>query len=119
MNNMSEQEFLQLIMGLESSGWMTLGKIANPLTGETEKNLQAAHGIINALLMLKEKTKGNLTKSEESLLNSAIQNLQLNYIEESKKPEQKDTIKTKEEITREGQEEKSVNKEKQMNKENS
>jgi len=84
-----EAEFLQLIIGLESSGWVTLGKIANPMTGKLEKNLQAAKGIIDTLTMLKEKTKGNLSKNEENILNSVLQNLQLNYVEEAGKPEEK------------------------------
>ena len=97
-----ESEFLQLIMGLESSGWMTLGKITNPITGKMEKNLEAAKGIIDTLIILKEKTKGNLSKTEESVLNGALQNLQLNYVDESKKLEEnKEEPKEKKEETKE------------------
>jgi hypothetical protein len=84
----TNNEFLQLIMGLESSGWITLGKIANPMTGTLEKDLENAKHVIDTLIMLKEKTKGNLTKSEESILAGALQNLQLNYIEETGKPQE-------------------------------
>jgi hypothetical protein len=81
----TNSEFLQLIMGLESSGWITLGKIANPMTGALEKDLESAKHVIDTLTMLKEKTKGNLSKSEESILNGALQNLQLNFVEETGK----------------------------------
>lgn len=76
--------FMQLIIGLQSSAWMLLGKVANPITGKVEKNLEAAKGTIDMLMMLQAKTKGNLTKVEEEYLNNTISQLQLNYVEESK-----------------------------------
>lgn len=82
-----EAQFLQLILGLQGTAWMLLGKVANPMTGTIEKNLEAAKATIDTLIMLKEKTKGNLTKIEEELLNGALQQLQVNYVEEAKKPD--------------------------------
>ncbi|HOK56429.1 MAG TPA: DUF1844 domain-containing protein [bacterium] len=66
-------------------GWQALGKISNPLTGKTEKNLEIAKQVIELLETLKEKTKGNLTEEEDKFLNSAIADLQLNYVEEVSK----------------------------------
>ena len=83
-----ESEFMQLVMGLQTSAWMLLGKIANPISGKQERNLEAAKATIDALMMLKAKTKGNLGMSEEALLNGAIQQLQLNYVEELEKSKQ-------------------------------
>jgi len=80
-----EAQFMQLIIGIQSSAWMMLGKVMNPLTGKIEKNLEGAKASIDTLIMLKEKTKGNLSKTEENFLANTIQQLQLNYIEESKK----------------------------------
>jgi hypothetical protein len=34
--------------------------------------------------MLKEKTKGNLTQAEETILQNSMQDLELNYVEVSK-----------------------------------
>jgi len=76
--------FMQLIIGLQSSAWMLLGKVANPVTGKVEKNLEAAKATIDMLMMLKEKTKGNLTKVEEDYLGNTINQLQINYVEEDK-----------------------------------
>jgi len=84
----NEAIFMQLIMGLQSSAWMLLGKVANPMTGKVEKNLEAAKGTIDTLIMLKEKTKGNLTKVEEDYINNTINQLQLNYVEEQDKKEE-------------------------------
>ena len=76
---------MQLVAGLQSSAWMLLGKIANPLTGKLVKDLNAAKETIDVLLMLQEKTKGNLDDEESKLLSNAIQQLQINYLEEIKK----------------------------------
>ncbi len=76
--------FLQLIYGLQSSGWMMLGKIVNPMTGKPEKNLEAAKSTIDTLEMIKDKTKGNLTDEESRALETVISQLQVNYVEETK-----------------------------------
>ncbi len=86
---MAQQEeydamFMQLIIGLQSSAWMLLGKVANPVTGKVEKNLEAAKATIDMLIMLQAKTKGNLTKVEEDYIANTISQLQLNYVEEKK-----------------------------------
>ncbi len=77
--------FFQLVLGLQSAAWMMLGKVANPMTGKVEKNLEGAKLNIDLLLMLQEKTKGNLTGDEEEFLANAIQQLQVNYVDEVKK----------------------------------
>jgi hypothetical protein len=76
---------MQLILGLQSSAWMLLGKVANPITGKEERNLEAAKATIDTLLMLKDKTKGNLSKNEDDLLSNILQQLQLNYVDEASK----------------------------------
>jgi len=80
-----EAEFMQLIIGLQSSAWMLMGKAMNPIIGKIEKNIEAAKATIDTLLMLKEKTKGNLSRAEDLFLSNAIQQLELNYIEETSK----------------------------------
>lgn len=80
-----QKEFMQLVIGLQSSAWIMLGKIANPVNGKVEKNLEGAKATIDTLIMLKEKTKNNLSKEEEDLLSNAINELQLNYVDEVEK----------------------------------
>jgi hypothetical protein len=88
---MSEQEYkildinqhlFNLINMFASSAWCQLGKMQNPVNGKLEKDLKNAQVTIDMLLMIKEKTKGNLTKKEEEILNSTISNLQINYADE-------------------------------------
>ena len=80
-------QFIQFVLGLQQGAWMSLGKIQNPLTGKIEKNLNHVMAIIDTLLMIKEKTKGNLSKEELHLLDNTLSQLQINYVEEVKKRE--------------------------------
>jgi len=79
--------FLQLIMGLQSSAWISLGKVPNPFTGKIERNLTLAKSEIDMLMMLKEKTKGNLDDDEEKTLSTLIGQLQINFVAEMEKPD--------------------------------
>ena len=79
--------FMQFVMGLSQSGMMQLGKIMNPMTQKIEKDLNAAQATIDMLCMLRDKTKGNLSKSEEDILTNSISTLQMNYVDEAGKKE--------------------------------
>ncbi len=100
-----EIQFVQLIFSLKTSAIMQLGKIANPLTGKIERNLNEAKYTIDMLNMIKEKTKGNLTSDEQKIIDDAVFELQMNYIDEVKKDEEekKETKpEEKEETTEKG-----------------
>ena len=58
-----------------------LGQIPNPKTGEGEVNLELAKMFIDQLAMMQEKTRGNLTNEESTVLRNAISNLQMAYVE--------------------------------------
>jgi hypothetical protein len=47
-----------------------------------KKDIQAAKSIIDLLLLLKEKTKGNLTPDEQKILDESIHDLQMRYLRE-------------------------------------
>ncbi|MBU1205039.1 MAG: DUF1844 domain-containing protein [Nanoarchaeota archaeon] len=107
-----EIQFVQLIFSLKTSAIMQLGKIANPLTGKIERNLNEAKYTIDMLNMLKEKTKNNLAPDEEKIINDAIFELQMNYIDEVKKgEEEKKETKPEEEKSKEESAEKQEPKE--------
>lgn len=78
--------FLALVTSFSYACWQQLGKIASPITGKIERNLEQAKYSIDLLIMLREKTRGNLTKEEENAINEMIANLQMNYVDELKKP---------------------------------
>ena len=79
--------FSILVSIFEASGWQALGKIPNPINSKTEVNLPAAENTIEILILLREKSRGNLTPDEEKYLSATIANLQLNYAAEKEKPQ--------------------------------
>ena len=80
-----EEQFINLIIMFSQSVMFHLGKIANPLSGKVEKNLEGAKATIDLLIMLKEKTKGNLSEREEKFFASTLSTLQMNYVDEVKR----------------------------------
>ena len=63
-----------VLMQAQNAG-LFLGQIPNPQTGEKSVNLRAAKSVIDSLGMLRKKTAGNLTETEEKLLDMALKNL--------------------------------------------
>ena len=78
----ADQHFINLVLMLASACWQQLGKIPNPLDGKAAKDLNHAKITIDILMMIKDKTKGNLTADEERLIQNTISDLQLNYSDE-------------------------------------
>jgi hypothetical protein len=74
--------FVGLIFSLHSSAWIHLGKVANPATGKTERNLEAAREVIDLLGALDEKTRGNRVDDEDKLMNQILTELRMNYVDE-------------------------------------
>ncbi|OGQ36890.1 MAG: hypothetical protein A3F16_01155 [Deltaproteobacteria bacterium RIFCSPHIGHO2_12_FULL_43_9] len=74
-------DFSTFAVSLGSAALMGLGLAKNPATGNFEKNLDSAKLHIDLLTMLKEKTKGNLTKEEEELLNALLYDTKMRYVE--------------------------------------
>ena len=64
-----------------------LGKMMNPMTGKTERDLPAARAMIDLLAELEEKTTGRLEDEERRLLQKTLTELRLNYLDEVGKPE--------------------------------
>jgi uncharacterized protein DUF1844 len=81
--------FFQLVASLQAAAWQQMGKIASPITGEIERNLEQAKVSIDMLDMLSEKTKGNLSDEENQLITRALYDLKMNYVDETSKPDDK------------------------------
>lgn len=80
-----EINFATFILSLSSSAMLHFGDIEDPVSGKKERNLQGAKQTIDMIDMLKEKTKGNLTKEEEMLIDNVLYELKIRYVDESKK----------------------------------
>lgn len=57
-----------------------LGQSPNPLTGKTEVRPEMAKHFIDTLAILEEKTKGNLTADEATLLSAVLHQSRLAYL---------------------------------------
>lgn len=77
--------FLQLLLGLQQSGMMALGKLMNPLTRRLERNLDLARDTIDTLAALEARTRENLEPDEARVLRQVLTELRMNYVDELKK----------------------------------
>ena len=73
-----------LILSIGSEAAMQMGLTPHPQTNKIEKNLELAQFNIDLLLTIKEKTKNNLNKEEDTLLAQIISDLQRNFLEAQK-----------------------------------
>ena len=80
----SELLFLHMVSMFQAAAMQQLGKIVDPLSGEAKRELDQARFSIDILQMLQEKTKGNLTKTEEEFLGKVLFELHMNYVDELK-----------------------------------
>ncbi len=81
------QLFMYLVGSFEMSAMMAMGKIKNPITDKTEKDLTQAQFSIDILDMLKAKTGSSLSEYESKYLENTLGQLKLNFIDEKKKDE--------------------------------
>ncbi len=72
--------FEVLVTMLFTQAMATLGQLPNPATGKSEVNKPYAKHYIDTLEMLGEKTKGNLTEEESSVLSDALHAMRMAYV---------------------------------------
>jgi hypothetical protein len=73
-------DFSTFILSIIGSAYVHLGDAPSP-DGSEERNLALARQDIDLLSLLEEKTRGNLTGDEERLLNQALYDLRMRYVE--------------------------------------
>ena len=76
--------FLSLIFNFQAAAVQQMGKMVNPMTGKTERDMAAAKQSIDLLDCLERKTRGNLASEEERAIQEILTNLRLNYVDEMK-----------------------------------
>jgi Domain of unknown function (DUF1844) len=79
------QRFIEFVMMQAQNAAFMLGQIPHPQTGKAEVNLDMAQLLIDQLVMIQEKTKGNLTNDEGRILANALANLQIAFVEVAQK----------------------------------
>lgn len=80
-----EISFSGFLLGLSTQALMYMGEIP-PAPGQPpQKDLAAAQQMIDVLAMLKQKTTGNLDSGEEAMLENALFDLRMRYVELARK----------------------------------
>jgi hypothetical protein len=77
------QRFIELVMMNAQQAALCLGQMAHPSSGKAEVNLDAARMFIDHLEIIREKTRGNLSKDEEKILASVLSELQMAFVQVS------------------------------------
>lgn len=75
-------DFATFIVSLNSAALVHLGVLEEPSTKNLVKNLPLAKQTIDILTMLEEKTRGNLTPEERTMLQSMLYDLRVIYVKE-------------------------------------
>jgi hypothetical protein len=77
--------FSLLLATFGSQAMIALGQVPNPLDGKTEVRLDLAKHAIDMLVIVEQKTKGNLTADEASMLEAVLHQLRLAFVQASPK----------------------------------
>jgi hypothetical protein len=75
------QRFIEFVMMQAQNAAFVLGQIPHPQTGKADVNLEMAQLLIDQLVMIQEKTKGNLNSDESRILAQTVSNLQMLFVE--------------------------------------
>lgn len=74
-------DFVSFVMMLVNNVMVFLGHVPNPLTQQPQVDLAQAKQTIDTIMMLREKTRGNLTAEEERFLQELLPQLQMAYVQ--------------------------------------
>ncbi|MFO7914116.1 MAG: DUF1844 domain-containing protein [Candidatus Krumholzibacteriales bacterium] len=94
-NNREEFLFHHLIAMFQTLALQQLGKLINPVTGKTSRDLNQARVTIDMIDMIREKTRGNLNQNEKQVLDKVLMELQMNYVTEKEREEEEGEDKEK------------------------
>lgn len=72
--------FISLILSLNTTALFHLGELPHPETGKKSIDLELVRNSIDTLVMLEEKTKGNLEKNEQELMDRVLYELKMRFI---------------------------------------
>lgn len=78
-------DFGTFILSLASSAMVHLGKVPDPTGGQPEVNLELARQTIDILMLLREKTQGNLNQNEALLLERVLHDVRLAFVDQANK----------------------------------
>ncbi len=77
---MPEVTFSTFVMSLNTSVLYHLGELPDPESGEKFVNLDLARHAIDTLVVLEQKTKGNLTDEEVELMRNILYDVKMRFV---------------------------------------
>ena len=77
-------DFTMLVNMLVTNAMVLLGQMTSPGSLQYMRNLPQAQHLIDLLMVLREKTQGNLTRDEEQMMQDLLPQLQMAYVSASR-----------------------------------
>jgi len=81
-----ELTFAAFVWSLSEQALAALGEIPDPATGKVTHDLVMAQQMIDIIIMLRDKTRGNLDQDEQTLIQEILSTLQMKYVELARQP---------------------------------
>ncbi len=79
-----QMDFSSFVLSLATTTMVHLGEVPDPMKKAGQENLAAARQMVDILGILKEKTEGNRTDAEDSLLEQILYELRMKVLAKSK-----------------------------------
>jgi hypothetical protein len=76
--------FASFVVGLSTEALALMGEMPHPATGERIHDLIGAQQIIDIIAILQDKTRGNLSPDEETLIDAILFDLRMKYVEKAR-----------------------------------
>lgn len=77
--------FASFVFSLSTQALVHLGEIPDPVDNATRVQLEGARQIIDILAVLNEKTRGNLDPAENALLENALYDLRMRFVDRARR----------------------------------
>jgi hypothetical protein len=78
-----EASFALVVSSFVAQALIAMGQLKSPVDGKQMLDLDAAKFSIDILQVLEDKTKGNLTDEEDKMLQDALYDLRMRYVQAS------------------------------------
>jgi hypothetical protein len=81
-----ELTFAAFLWSLSEQALTALGEMPDPMSGKVTRDLLLAQQMIDIIIMLRDKTRGNLDVQEQAMLKEILSTLQMKYVELARQP---------------------------------
>ncbi len=81
-----ELTFAAFLWSLSEQALAALGELPEPGSGKVNRDLLLAQQMIDIIIMLRDKTRGNLDSQEQAMLTEILSSLQMKYVELARQP---------------------------------